>query len=522
LVTATEASLAPEGTTTPLQPQLLLARLTAMAPDELARVAFRWSGGAMTFALLQERMLRLAAWLRQEAGVATGDRVLVCLPKSPEAVVALYGTMAAGGVYSPVQYQDSADRLNAVAASMQPKVILTSRPMAGQFAGYSSRLHAVDLAAEGTGFEALTSSSEPLAAPFAVECEDLAWIIHTSGSTGEPKGVMLSHRAMAANVEAMQQRDRMSTVDRRISHAPLHYISAFDLLFPLVSGVQIYLLPEKEAMFPERVGEVMERERTTIWSSSATALRLLLERGALAARDLSAMRRISFYGEAMPMATLRQIMAALPHVEFVNHYGATEADLIASFPVPRPLPETMVRLPLGWPADKVDLTLRDAAGNLVPDGEIGEICLVGPGVTSGYWGDPVLSAARRMPGIAQSHRTGDLAYRSADGILHSAGRTDQMVKIRGQRLDIGEVEAVLRLHPLVRDALAVATGEPDLTVKAVVLSEGGHDLLAELDQLCRRRLPRHGRPVRITVLAKFPQLATGKVDRLALRQRALA
>jgi clorobiocin biosynthesis protein CloN4 len=96
------------------------------------------------------------------------------------------------------------------------------------------------------------------------------------------------------------------------------------------------------------------------------------------------------------------------------------------------------------------------------------------------------------------------------------------VKIRGHRLDLGEVEAVLRLHPLVRDALAIASGGPDLTVKAIVLSEGGTDLLAELDQLCRRRLPRHGRPVRVTVLAKFPQLATGKVDRLALRQLAQA
>ena len=513
--------------TTPSQPRLLLTHLTAMTPDELARIAFRWpngvkGGGAMTFGLLQQRMLRLAAWLRQEAGVSTGDRVIVCLPKSPEAVIALYGAMAAGAVYSPVQYPDSADRLNTVVASMQPKAILTTRPMARQFAGHSSRLHAVDIAADGTGFEALTGHSEPLAAPSAVEGEDLAWIIHTSGSTGEPKGVMLSHRAMAVNVEAMQQRDRMSGADRRISHAPLHYISAFDLLFPLISGVQIYLLPEKQAMFPERLAEVMERERTTIWSSSATALRLLHERGDLARRDLAAMRRISFYGEAMPMATLRQIMTALPHVEFINHYGATEADLIASFPVPRPLPETMVRLPLGWPADQIDITLRDAVGELVPDGEIGEICLVGPAVTSGYWGDPVLSAARRMPGIAQSHRTGDLGYRSADGILHSAGRTDQMVKIRGHRLDLGEVEAVLRLHPLVRDTLAVATGEPDLTVKAVVLSEGGPHLPAELDQLCRRRLPRHGRPVRITVLAKFPQLATGKIDRLALRQIAQA
>src|SRR5262249_13439579 len=150
----------------------------------------------------------------------------------------------------------------------------------------------------------------------------------------DPKGVMLSHRGMTANVEAMQRRDRMSARDLRISHAPMHYISAFDLLFPLVSGVRIFLLPEKQAMFPERVAEVMEHQRTTIWSSSATALRLLLERGGLADRDLSAIRRISFYGEAMPMATLRSVMAALPHVEFINHFGATEIDMIANFPVP--------------------------------------------------------------------------------------------------------------------------------------------------------------------------------------------
>src|SRR5579871_614964 len=443
-----------------------------MTPAELARVAFRWSGGgAMTFGGLRERMLRLAAWLRREAGVANGDRVMISLPKSPEAVIAMYGAMAAGAAYAPLHYQGPPDRLNAVLASMKPAAILTTATMAEQFTGLAQK-HIVQFSADGTGFDGLTGAIEPLDGPVEVGPEDLAWLIYTSGSTGEPKGVMLSHRAMTANVEAMQRRDTMSEQDLRVSHAPMHYISAFDLLFPLVSGVRIYLLPEKEAMFPERVAEVMERERTTIWSSSATALRLLLERGGLEQRDFSRIRRISFYGEPMPMATLRKVMAALPHVEFVNHYGATELDMITNFPVPRPLPEDMLRLPLGFPADYVDITLRDGAGNLVPEGEIGEICLVSAGVTSGYWGDPALSAAKRMPGIADSYRTGDLAYRSAEGILHPAGRMDQMVKIRGHRLDLGEVEAVLRLHPLVRDALAVAGGEPDLNVKAVVLSEG--------------------------------------------------
>ncbi len=501
-----------------MQAHNLVAGLVEMAPAALERVAFRWSGAAMTLADLRTRMLRLGAWLGQEAGVGKGDRVVIALPKSPEAVVALYAVLAAGAVYSPVQHYGPPDRLNALLASTRPKAILTTRAMAGHFAaGHGADMHLVDLDAKGGGFDKLTGAIEPLTAAIDVEPEDLAWLIYTSGSTGEPKGVMLPHRAMRADIAAMQARYPMSGQDLRISHAPMHYISAFDLLFPLVSDVCIYLLPEKEAMFPERVTAVMERESATIWSSSATALRLLLERGKLEERDLSALRRIAFYGEAMPMPALRQIMAALPHADFVNHYGATELDMIATFAVPRPLPEEMPRLPLGSPPGGVAVTLRDAAGKVVADSEIGEICAAGPGAAMGYWDDPVLSASKRLPGIANSYRTGDLAYRR-DGILYAVGRMDQMVKIRGHRLDLGEVEAVLRLHPLVADALAIAGGEPDLDVRAVVLSPGGPDLLAELHQLCRRHLPSHGRPARIVMLAEFPQLATGKVDRQALRR----
>lgn len=495
----------------------LVSGLVEMAPAALERVAFRWSGGAMTLADLRMRMLRLAAWLGQEAGVGKGDRVVIALPKSPEAVVALYAVLAAGAVYSPVQHHGPPDRLNGIVASTRPKAILTTRTEAGHFAGHGPVMHLVDLDAKGGGFEELAGGIEPLAEAIDVEAEDLAWLIYTSGSTGEPKGVMLPHRAMRADIEAMQARYPMSGQDLRISHAPMHYISAFDLLFPLVSDVCIYLLPEKEAMFPERVAAVMERERATIWSSSATALRLLLERGKLEERDLSALRRIAFYGEAMPMPVLRRIMAALPHADFVNHYGATELDMIATFAVPRPLPEELLRLPLGSPPAGVAVTLRGGASKVLADGEIGEICATGPGAAMGYWDDPDLSASRRLPGIANSYRTGDLAYRR-DGILHAVGRMDQMVKIRGHRLDLGEVEAVLRLHPLVADALAITGGEPDLEVKAVVLSQSGADLLAELHQLCRRHLPSHGRPARIVALAEFPQLATGKIDRQALRR----
>ena len=154
----------------------------------------------------------------------------------------------------------------------------------------------------------------------------------------------------------------------------------------------------------------------------------------------------------------------------------------------------------------------------VDEGEVGEICVVSPAVTTGYWGDSKLTASRRLAGIADSFRTGDFAFRDEDGLLHSIGRRDQMVKIRGQRLDLGEVEAVLRLHPQVRDAFAVTRGAPDVEVGAVVLCEGDQALFEQLQDLCHRRLPSYGRPTRILALSQFPMLSTGKIDRQALRR----
>jgi len=499
----------------------LVTHLMGMSAKELGQTAFLWSGGSLTFARLRDRMLRMAAWLGEKARVAPGDCVAVCLPKSAEAVIAMYGIFAAGATYAPLQFLGPPERLNGILRSLRARLLLSAAPMSPRFAPENaSVLREIGLREDGSGLDDWLQDVAPRAAPFEVAPDHLAWLIFTSGSTGEPKGVMLSHRNLAAHIEGMKRRDRMSPADLRISHSPLHYVSAFDLLFPLVSGVRTFLLSERDAMISERLAEVMERQQATILSMSATALRLLLERGHLERRALSRLRRISFYGEAMPIPALRQVMEALPRVEFVNHYGATEMYNIANFIVPRPLPDDMLRLPLGWPVDYCEVSLRDEAGREVAKGEVGEICVVSPGVTLGYWREPELTASAQLAGIPCSHRTGDFAFGDESGLLHPIGRTDQLAKVRGQRLDLGEVEAVLRMHPRVHDSFAVATCGPDVEVRAVVQGEESPALRAELNQLCRRHLPSHGRPVRITMLARFPLLATGKIDRLALREIA--
>jgi amino acid adenylation domain-containing protein len=496
----------------------LVTHLMHMSAQELTRTAFLWAGGSLTFARLRDRMLRMAAWLGEKAQVAPGDRVATCLPKSPEAVIAMYGIFAAGATYAPLQFLGPPERLNEILRSLRARLLLSAAPMSPRFAPENaSVLREIGLREDGSGLDDWLQDVAPRAAPFEVAPDDLAWLIFTSGSTGQPKGVMLSHRNLTAHIEGMKRRDRMSPTDLRISHSPLHYVSAFDLLFPLVCGVRTFLLSERDAMISERLAEVMERQQATILSMSATALRFLLERGHLERRALGQLRRISFYGEAMPIPALRRVMEALPRVEFVNHYGATEMYNIANFIVPRPLPDDMLRLPLGWPVDYCEVSLRDDEGRAVAQGEVGEICVVSPGVTLGYWSDPQLTASTRIAGIPCSHRTGDFAFADDGGLLHPIGRTDQLVKVRGQRLDLGEVEAVLRMHSRVHDSFAVAAGGPDLEVRAVVQGEESPALRAELNQLCRQHLPSHGRPVRITILARFPLLATGKIDRLALR-----
>ena len=350
--------------------------------------------------------------------------------------------------------------------------------------------------------------------------EDLAAIYFTSGSTGEPKGVMLSHGNIAAGVDLVLKCDALSDQDRLLSHTSLHY-AAYDMFFPLAVGCRAFLLSDREAMLPTVLAAALARERVTVWRSTITALRLLLESGELAARDLSCLRLLGVFGEPLPAPLLRRLRAALPTCRFTFNYGATEAYRVASFDIPPDLPDELVSLPIGPGLPEYTFSLRNAEDREVDDGEVGEICVEGGAVMLGYWKDPQLTASRRIPGRPRSWRTGDLGYRDAIGLLHLVGRKDHMVKIRGHRFDLGEIEAVLRSQPAVRDAIAMlmAPDEASAEVHAAVVAEPSEALSAAMHVACAKRLPVFARPARILVLQKFPLLSTGKVDRIALQMR---
>jgi mycobactin phenyloxazoline synthetase len=507
-----------------MQGNPILQPLMRLSPDERRRELFAASAGRRSYGEVCEGMLGYAGWLIGAEGVRPGDRVAICLPKSLETAQLVYGILAAGAVYVPLHYQGPPERLARMLASLRPALLIATAQMAAMIrsAGGEHASRVIETGHDEDALPALRRGIPPARVIAAVSPADLASVTFTSGSTGEPKGVMWSQRGMEAAIRSVAKGRGMTSSDRLISLTGLHYTSSSDILAPVMSLASVYLCGDRESL-ADRQAEIAESERTTLWASSATTLRHLVEGGSLKRRDLRSLRLVSFFGEPMPIPLLREAMAALPDTQFRNLYGATEAFSMAEYPVPRPLGADVGMLPLGRPTANYALSLRDEAGREVGPGEIGEICVVGTAVTIGYWNDPALSLAKRLAEVPDSYRTGDLGRRDAEGLIWSAGRMDHQVKLRGHRFDLGEIEAVARSVPGVREAVAIvidpAAQTPEILL--AVLSDAGGDRAAALEQALKRisqkSLPRYARPTRIAIRAEFPLLSSGKIDRRALK-----
>jgi yersiniabactin nonribosomal peptide synthetase len=506
-----------------------LALTTLPVAEQLCEAARRWQdrpcftsdAGSLTYGEAREAMLAIAGWLRRRHGLEPGQRVALCLPTGTLAGLFILGALAAGASYIPLQHNGPAERLRAILASVEPHLLLTTEAMAGRLAPAAPpSLGIATIDPTAAQLAGIIGTAVPISHPVPIDPRGLAAIYFTSGSTGEPKGVMFSHRGMAASILATAAIAEVSGEDRLIALSGLHYAASLKLFTPFLLGCRSYVATDEEAMAPERLAAILERERTTIWHATATQLRQLVEGGRLESRDLGALHGIRLFGERAPISVLRRAMDLVPHAGLKIGYGATEAFAMLSCDLPRPLPADYADQPLGWPTDYYAVFLRDQNGAEVPPGEIGEICAVGPAVTMGYWKRPDLTAAARVEGMADSYRSGDLARIDPDGCYHFAGRVDHQVKIRGHRFELGEIEAALKSHAEVRDAIAFLSGDEGAVqeVRACVLSDRGGSLVSELLAICLQRLPVFARPGRILVLDHFPLLPSGKVDRMALQR----
>lgn len=374
--------------------------------------------------------------------------------------------------------------------------------------------------------EVLSQPARLLADAQSVET-DTAYILYTSGSTGTPKGVMISHRNSLTFVNWAAECVGLTQADRVVCHAPLHFdLSTFSIFSSCLAGAEIVLVPEGTSTFPTQLAKMIERERISVWYSVPSALAFMVLYGDLVACDLSSLRTIIFAGEVFPVKYLQKLMSILPNARYLNWYGPTETNVCTSYEVAHLNSERTTPIPIGKACANTEVfAISKEEKAVTRPGESGELYVRGPTLMQGYWGDQEKTAKVlvRDPLNPDSphmvYRTGDIVTLDSDGNYLYVGREDGMIKTRGYRVEVGEIESVLYAHPAVKEA--VVLGIPDELfgnrLRAVVSLHEGTTL--NKDQLlahCNQRLPHYMVPDVVEFWKELPKTSTGKTDRAGL------
>ena len=512
--------------TPPYRLEQLLARGAELRPEA---PAVRASDGAMTYAELDHAADRIAAAL-VGLGVSIGDRVGVHLPKGVRAVASLYGIMRAGAAYVPIDPASPAGRAAYIATDAAISALISD---ASRITGLTAQDPAaapsgICTDGEVDGFIAWEDvmASPGLAADLPVVETDLAYILYTSGSTGRPKGVAISHRNSLSFVLWAAGRLGLHGSDVLSNHAPLHFdLSTLDLYCAAAVGAEVCVVPAEAAMFPVRLVDWMAETGITVWYSVPSALTMMVRYGRLDGRDLGRLRLILFAGEVFPVRYLRELMRLVPHAGYFNLYGPTETNVCTYEEVLAAPAADDPPVSIGRACENCRGRVLDEAGQeLTEVGAEGELFIDGPNVAQGYWGDPERTAAGFV--APATYRTGDSVVILDDGPrprYRFVGRRDHLVKTRGYRVELGEVEAAIYRHPGVGEGVVVAVPDELMGNRLVAFAtaRNGHPVSeADLRAHCRAELPGYMVPDRTFVVDDLPRTSNDKFDRRALTERA--
>ncbi len=485
-----------------------------LRPDALA---IDFGGRSLTYRELDERADQLAGHL-QQFKVGPDLPVAICVERSVDLIVGLLGILKAGGAYVPLDPATPKDRLAFMLADTRSAVLLTQRHLLGQLPQRSATVICLD-----TDWQAIEKTGRSRT-PSGVKPENLAYVMYTSGSTGQPKGVMVPHRAvnrlvLHTNYIEFDPTDRIAQVANASFDA-----MTFEVWGALLNGGQLIGISSDVALSArDFAAELRQRGITAMFLTAALFNHVAGE----APGAFETLRTVIAGGEALDPKWVRAVLRNRPHaMRLVNGYGPTENTTFTCCGLIEHLANDATNVPIGRPISNTQVYILDTHRHPVPVGVPGELYCGGDGLARGYWNRPELTAEKLVANPFSSDPANDLLYRTGDwvrflpdGSIEFLGRIDHQVKIRGFRIELGEVEAVLARCPGVRECVVTAIGK-DAGQKRLaayfIAGEGSNPQTGELRNFLKENLPDYMIPAAFVLMDEWPLTPTGKVDRRAL------
>ncbi|MGM0506333.1 MAG: amino acid adenylation domain-containing protein [Bacteroidota bacterium] len=507
------------------------------------RIAITLYDENITYRELENRSNGLAERLTL-SGLKPGDRVGLLLEKTPATIVAMLGISKAGGVYVPLDIHSPQARL---------QLIIQAANLQYLFLGdHDSGLYPSLIAAQpdlrflpwiwwSQNSCPYTEKNPPLfclsdATPLALCPKDgirnpdhPAHILFTSGSTGQPKGVVITHRNIETFIEWAVRYFDMKPGEHTSCHSPFHFdLSTFDIYGAFASGARLHLVPKEISIHPRKLSDFILQNRLNQWFSVPSVLSYLARFQAIPSGGFPDLKRLLWCGEVFPIPALQYWMRSLPHVTFTNLYGPTEATIASSYHTLAAIPEERTEVPIGRACDGEKLLVLNASLQPVQPGEVGDLYIGGSGLSPGYWRDESKTAAafiRYTDADGRTERiykTGDLASLDHDGLVLFHGRSDDQIKSRGYRIELGEIEAALGNDEGTLREYAVVPirkgGFEGTSIGCAYVAAGceQRDLAPLLKDNLSKHLPLYMIPQFWKAYDTLPRNANGKIDRKAL------
>lgn len=503
-----------------------IARAAASRPSEVAAAAMTET---LTHSQLQGRAQRLARELHRR-GVRRGELVGILLQRSPAFGVAVLGVLGAGAAFLAIDPCDPRPRRATLVADAGVRVVVSDSGLATRLDVGDREVVCVDLldTTPRSPEEPAPADGEPLPLAADLPPDALAYVVYTSGSTGIPKGVLVPHGALANHCHAVAQRYDLGSDDRVLQLAPVGFDVALEELLPTwLVGAAVYFPVQEGALSFADLERCVERDGITVLNLPASYWHEWVDHlQRTGGRVPQPLRLVVCGSERVSTGKLRawQRLAGT-RVRWMNAYGVTEAAITSTTyePAGSASDDAPDVVPIGRPLANVQASILDATGEPVPAGVVGELHIGGAGVSLGYLGRPDLTAAHFVAPAPDSltgsrlYRTGDLARFNRDGDIEFRGRRDAQVKLRGHRVELGEIEAALMRHPGVREAAVREPLDDGERLIAYVVPDGAEPIdVSALASFLKARLPGHMVPDAFVALASLPRSPRGKIDRKAL------